>query len=50
LRPPCVASYLAGMVALYPGYCEKFGWALDQTVLAAMKAKNAAKLTDLDAK
>merc|ERR1712205_61159 len=39
-----------GMETLYPSYCEKFGWMLDENALSSMKAANAAKLTELDAK
>ena len=38
------------MVALYPGYCEKFGWMLDESAVAAMKAKNAEKVKAFDEK
>ena len=38
------------METLYPSYCEKFGWMLDENALSSMKAANAAKLTELDAK
>jgi hypothetical protein len=38
------------MVALYPGYCEKFGWMLDESAVKTMTAKNAEKIKELDAK
>lgn len=38
------------MVALYPEYCEKFGWILDESAVAAMKEKNAEKVKALDEK
>jgi 26S proteasome regulatory subunit N7 len=38
------------MVALYPGYCEKFGWMLDESAVKAMTAKNAEKVKALDEK
>ena len=38
------------METLYPSYCEKFGWMMDENALSSMKAANAAKLAELDAK
>jgi 26S proteasome regulatory subunit N7 len=38
------------MAALYPGYCEKFGWMLDDSVLESMTAKNAEKVKEHDSK
>ena len=38
------------MATLYPSYCERFGWMQEDTTLEAMKAKNAAKIAELDAK
>jgi hypothetical protein len=38
------------MVTLYPGYCEKFGWMLDESAVEAMKSKNDEKVKELDAK
>ena len=43
-------SLCAGMVALYPGYCEKFGWMLDESAVAKMKTSNAEKVKALDDK
>ena len=39
-----------GMAVLYPGYCEKFGWMLDDSVLESMTAKNAEKVKEHDSK
>lgn len=39
-----------GMATLYPGYCERFGWMLDESVLASMIARNGQKIADLDLK
>lgn len=44
------SPFPSGMATLYPSYCERFGWMQEDTTLEAMKAKNAAKIAELDAK
>ena len=38
------------MATLYPVYCEKFGWMMDDKAQADMRAKNESRVTELDAK
>ena len=38
------------MATLYPPYCEKFGWMMDEKAAEDMRARNEARVAELDAK
>lgn len=38
------------LAPIYESLCTDLGWPVDQALVASMKAKNAGKLTELDAK